>query len=127
MRRSPSHFPAGDRPPVIESFAPSAAGEKAGLLWIGPQSTEQPDRWWVWDIVISKAFRGQGLGKQVMLLAEIEARARGAVELGPNVFAHNTVAVNLDRSLGYEMTSSQHRRQADGSLPVGSHPSRQCR
>ena len=81
------------------------------MRWIGPQSTEQPDRWWVWDIVISKAFRGQGLGRQVMLLAEIEARARGAVELGLNVFAHNTVAVNLYQSLGYEMTSMRmHKR-----------------
>ena len=107
MRRAPSRFPAGDRPPVIESFASSTAG----LLWIGPQSTEQPDRWWVWDIVISKAFRGQGLGRQVMLLAEIEARARGAVELGLNVFAHNTVAVNLSQSLGYEMTSMRMQKR----------------
>jgi ribosomal protein S18 acetylase RimI-like enzyme len=120
-------FPGGRPAAGHRVFCAEHGGEKAGLLRIGPQSTEQPDRRWVWDIVISKAFRGQGLGRQVMLLAEIEARARGAVELGLNVFAHNTVAVNLYQSLGYEMTSSQHRRQADGSLPVGSHPSRQCR
>ncbi len=46
-----------------------------------------------------------------MLLAEIEARTRGAVELGLNVFAHNTVAVNLSQSLGYEMTSMRMRKR----------------
>ena len=74
-------FPGGQPAAGHRVFCVEHGGEKAGLLWIGPQSTEQPDRWWVWDIVISKAFRGQGLGRQVMLLAEIEARARGAVEL----------------------------------------------
>ena len=78
-------FPGGRPAAGHRVFCAEHGGEKAGLLWIGPQSNEQPDSWWVWDIVISKAFRGQGLGRQVMLLAEIEARARGAVELGLNV------------------------------------------
>ena len=104
-------FPGGRPAAAHRVFCVEHGGEKAGVLWIGPQSTEQPDRWWVWDIVISKAFRGQGLARQVMLLAESEARARGAVDLGLNVFAHNTVAVNLYQSLGYEMTSMRmHKR-----------------
>ena len=78
-------FPGGRPAAGHRVFCVEHGGEKAGLLWIGPQSTEQPDRWWVWDIVISKAFRGQGLGRQVMLLAEIEARAQGAAKHKPAI------------------------------------------
>jgi ribosomal protein S18 acetylase RimI-like enzyme len=85
-------------------------GTPVGTLWIGPQSALAPDRWWVWDIVIDEAFRGQGLGRQAMLLAETEARARGAIELGLNVFGHNHVAAGLYRSLGYEVTAMQMRK-----------------
>lgn len=104
-------FPGGRPAAGHRVFRVEHGGEKAGLLWIGPQSTEQPDRWWVFDLVITRAFRGQGLGRQVMLLAETEARARGAVELGLNVFGHNTVAVHLYQSLGYEMTSMRTRKR----------------
>ena len=104
-------FPCGRPAAAHRVFCVEHGGEKAGVLWIGPQSTEQPDRWWVWDIVITKAFREQGLGRQVMLLAEIEARARGAVDLGLNVFGHNTAAVNLHQSLGYQMTSMRMHKQ----------------
>lgn len=85
-------------------------GEPAGFLWIGPQAPELPDRWWVWDVLIEEAFRGQGVGRQTMLLAESEAKAHGAIELGLNVFAHNEVAIGLYRSLGYELTAQQMRK-----------------
>ncbi|MCV7178926.1 GNAT family N-acetyltransferase [Mycolicibacterium sphagni] len=102
-------FP-GDQPAAgHQVFRVEHGGEKAGVLWIGPQPTE-PQRWWVFDIVISSALRGQGLGRRAMLLAENEARAQGAVELGLNVFGHNTVAVALYQSLGYEMTSMRMRK-----------------
>jgi ribosomal protein S18 acetylase RimI-like enzyme len=92
-------------------FRVEREGEKAGILWIGPRAAEEPDRWWVWDIVIAEAYRGQGIGRQTMLLAESEARARGASELGLNVFGHNTVAVGLYRSLDYETTAIQMRKR----------------
>jgi ribosomal protein S18 acetylase RimI-like enzyme len=102
-------FPGGHPVAGHHVFRLEHGGEKAGVLWIGPQPTE-PRRWWVFDIVISSALRGQGLGRQAMLLAEDEARAQGAVELGLNVFGHNTVAVALYQSLGYEMTSMRMRK-----------------
>jgi ribosomal protein S18 acetylase RimI-like enzyme len=40
-----------------------------------------------------------------MLLAEDEARKRGATELGLNVFGTNAVARHLYESLGYNPTS----------------------
>jgi ribosomal protein S18 acetylase RimI-like enzyme len=103
-------FPGGRPAAGHLVFRIEHRGEKAGVLWIGPQSTTEPKRWWVHDIVIDGALRGQGLGRQAMLLAESEARAQGAVELGLNVFGHNTVAVALYQSLGYEMTSMRMRK-----------------
>ena len=40
-----------------------------------------------------------------MELAEVEARAGGATELGLNVFGHNQVARQLYESMGYVATS----------------------
>ncbi|MCS5717942.1 GNAT family N-acetyltransferase [Herbiconiux sp. CPCC 205763] len=80
-------------------------GEFVGVLWIGPMSPRHPQEWWVFDIEIDEAYRGRGVGRETMLLAETEARAHGAVKLGLNVFGHNTVAQRLYTSLGYETTA----------------------
>lgn len=103
-------FPDGRPVPPNLVFSVQRDSRSVGVLWLGPQGPRTPDRWWVWDIVIDEAFRGQGIGRETMLLAEEESRARGAIELGLNVFAHNEVAAGLYRSLGYEMTAMQMRK-----------------
>jgi ribosomal protein S18 acetylase RimI-like enzyme len=85
------------------------AGRPVGYLWIGPAGPD-PQRWWVWDILIDDDQRGRGYGRQAMLLAEQLARAQGATTIGLNVFAHNVVARNLYSSLGYEENSVQMRK-----------------
>ena len=45
-------------------------------------------------------------------MAEIEARTRGAVELGLNVFAHNTVAVNTGPGLREQQPADRVGRKA---------------
>jgi ribosomal protein S18 acetylase RimI-like enzyme len=84
-------------------------GQRVGELWIGPYS-DDPHRWWVWNIAIDDAHRGKGLGRKAMLLAENLARDNGANSLGLNVFARNRVARNLYQSLGYEESSVQMRK-----------------
>jgi ribosomal protein S18 acetylase RimI-like enzyme len=98
-------FPAGRPAPGHRLYRLEEDGRPVGSLWIGPASSSQPDSCWVWDIVIDEAQRGRGLGKAAMLLAEDEARAAGATELGLNVFGHNTVARRLYESLGYTPVS----------------------
>ena len=66
---------------------------------------------WVWEVVVDEQHRGRGLGRAAMLLAEEQARAAGAVELGLNVFGYNTVARALYESLAYETVSMQMRKQ----------------
>ena len=84
-------------------------GNRAGYVWVGPLGPD-PSRWWVWDIAIEVARRGQGLGRVAMALAESIAREHGAVSLGLNVFAHNTVARKLYDGLGYEEASVTMRK-----------------
>jgi len=50
-----------------------------------------------------------------MLLAEELARTNGALSIGLNVFADNTVARNLYASLGYRETSVHMRKQLSPS------------
>lgn len=90
------------------------AGKPIGELWVG-QFGEDPARWWVWNVRIDDQFRGRGLGRRAMLLAEDLARVRGAVTIGLNVFAHNVVARNLYSSLGYREAAIQMRKDLRSS------------
>ena len=80
-------------------------GRALGSLWIGPADSGPSESWWVWDITLDAEHRGHGYGKAAMLLAEHEARARGATVLGLNVFGTNTIARHLYESLGYQVVA----------------------
>lgn len=80
-----------------------------GELWVGPFD-DDPQRWWVWDVAIDEPYRGRGLGRAAMVLAERLAGEHGATSIGLNVFARNEVARGLYRSLGYEEASVQMRK-----------------
>jgi GNAT superfamily N-acetyltransferase len=80
-----------------------------GYLWIG-MARSDPERWWVWDVMIEEELRGRGCGRQAMLLAEELARREGALTIGLNVFGHNQAARTLYSSLGYQETSVQMRK-----------------
>lgn len=89
-----------------------------GYLWVGRDNSDDPTAWWIWDIVVDPAFRGRGLGREGMRLAEEYARSQGAATLGLNVFGFNTTARGLYESLGYETTSVKMRKQlSNGGEP----------
>lgn len=98
-------FPAGRPAPGHLLSRVMENDEPVGWLWIGPRTPERPEAFWVWDVAIDEPYRGKGRGRAAMLLAEEEARAAGATEIGLNVFGHNTVARGLYESLGYETKS----------------------
>jgi ribosomal protein S18 acetylase RimI-like enzyme len=82
-----------------------------GFLWIGPPMSEEPGaKYWVWNVEIEESYRGQGLGRAAMALAEDAARAHGATELGLSVFGHNPVARRLYESMGYVTKTVQMRK-----------------
>jgi ribosomal protein S18 acetylase RimI-like enzyme len=88
------------------------AGEQpVGWLWLAvPQPGGDPHMAWVNDVEVDEAFRGRGYGRQVMLLAEQEAAARGMTSVGLNVHGSNAVARDLYDSLGYQVTAQQMKK-----------------
>ncbi len=104
-------FPDGLPSPTNAVFIlmDSALGN-VGYIWIGCDSSGDPDSWWVWDIVVEAEHRGKGFGRQAMILAEGYARAHGGQTLGLNVFGFNNTARRLYESLGYETISIKMRK-----------------
>lgn len=99
-------FPSGVPSPGHVVFdVINDAGEAAGYVWIGPDTSADPAAWWIWDLCIDADQRGRGLGRAAMLLGEEYARTQGAQTLGLSVFGFNTGARRLYESLGYETTS----------------------
>jgi ribosomal protein S18 acetylase RimI-like enzyme len=87
-----------------------ADAEVCGHVWIGPRAIGDIEHWWVWDIEIAEAFRGRGIGRRVMGMAEDRARQRGAAEIGLSVFADNVAARHLYDDLGYREASLRLRK-----------------
>lgn len=108
VRRDRADFFPGDQPaPGQLAFRLLDDEQPVGTLWIGPIPDSDPGHWWVWSIEIEEPFRGRGLGRAAMEVAEAQARRAGATKLGLNVFAANAVARGLYESLGYETTQLQ--------------------
>jgi ribosomal protein S18 acetylase RimI-like enzyme len=61
--------------------------------------------WYVWDVAVHEAFRGRGIGRATMTLAEEFALSQGATTMQLNVFAYNEPAIGLYGSMGYTVTS----------------------
>lgn len=72
-------------------------GTRVGILWVAFVGGKA----FVYDVETDEAFRGQGHGRSLMLLAEAQAIAADRRVLGLNVFAGNTPAERLYESLGY--------------------------
>jgi ribosomal protein S18 acetylase RimI-like enzyme len=83
-----------------------ASAERVGYLWFGPRLGDpDPDVAWLYDIFVEETGRGRGIGRTMMDLLEIEARAAGCRRIELNVFGDNAPANGLYDSAGYvEMT-----------------------
>lgn len=86
-------------------------GSTIGYVWVGTDSSEDSNSWWVWDIVIDSEHRGKGLGSATMKLAEDYARSRGAHTLGLSVFGFNHGARKLYESMGYQTVTTKMKKQ----------------
>ncbi|MBC9715595.1 GNAT family N-acetyltransferase [Streptomyces sp. TRM66268-LWL] len=76
-------------------------GEVAGTIWVAGQEGSR----YVYWVQVTEEFRGRGHGRTLMNLAERDARAAGVGRLALNVYTHNTSAVRLYESLGYQPVS----------------------
>lgn len=78
--------------------------ELIGWIWISLAAEGPPGLAWLYDIEIVPEHRGQGHGREVMQLAEMEAKLLGCKRLGLHVFAPNKVAHHLYETCGYQVT-----------------------
>jgi GNAT superfamily N-acetyltransferase len=78
-----------------------ATDEPVGRVWFAERPRGARTVAWLYEIAIDEHRRGQGLGRQAMLLLEDEVRRRGLPLIALNVFGGNERARSLYRSLGY--------------------------
>ncbi|NJM57844.1 MAG: GNAT family N-acetyltransferase [Synechococcales cyanobacterium RU_4_20] len=91
-----------------EQSAPEqSAPASVGCLWMGTAVDQvRGDRHGhIFLLYIAPEHRRQGLGRQLMQVAEAWAVARGDRKLSLQVFSHNTAALALYQSLGYQPQS----------------------
>jgi ribosomal protein S18 acetylase RimI-like enzyme len=103
-------FSAGLQTPGQLLFQIVAGDEPVGSLWLAVPGPDHPAMSWVYNIEIDQAHRGHGYGRQAMVLAEEESRARGMTSVGLNVHGQNKVAISLYDSLGYIVTAQQMKK-----------------
>lgn len=103
-------FSAGLATPGQLVFRLIAGHNPVGWLWLAVPGPDDPAMAWVYNVQVDEACRGRGYGRQAMLLAEREARARGMTSIGLNVHGKNSVAISLYDSLGYEVTAQQMKK-----------------
>lgn len=92
-------FPGGRASPGNELFhlVETETGERVGVLWHRLDGRGL----WLYHVEIAPGRRGEGLGREAMVLLEDEARRLGAPRIELNVFGGNAPARSLYRSLGY--------------------------
>ena len=80
-------------------------GSVAGWLWLADRGGDNGRTMFVFAIELFPEFRGRGIGRAAMTLAEEETRKHGIPSLSLNVFGSNDVARRLYTSLGYHETA----------------------
>lgn len=98
-------LPQGHKTPghEIYSVVDSSTQKAVGMVWFG--HNKEKNSVFIYDIVILESMRSAGLGRQTMRLVENRARELGAKEVALHVFGHNTRAIGLYQSLGFEVTN----------------------
>jgi RimJ/RimL family protein N-acetyltransferase len=95
-------------------------GEIAGRLSIArdphPASRHVADL----GLMVAQGYRRRGVGRVLMLAAEVWARGAGVVKIELHVFPHNEGAIGLYEELGYrrEGLRLKHYRRGDELLDV---------
>lgn len=100
-----SLLPQGVDTPNHYVYTVCDADQRVGVIWMRATLDAALKSGFIFDITIDAAHRGQGYGRQAMLLIEEKARELGLTQIGLHVFAKNNIARKLYESLGYETKS----------------------
>ena len=80
---------------------------EVGILWMLVENGMA----FVYDLQVHADQRRRGYGRAIMLAGEQAARSKGATSIALNVFGQNTGAKSLYDQLGYQVTSTQMRKE----------------
>lgn len=72
-----------------------------GFIWLFKNINQGEQRLHVIQIVVKEEYRNKGIGKQLMMEAEKQAKNNDITTLELNVIEENRAAVSLYESLGY--------------------------
>ncbi len=111
-------LPAGLETPEHHLWTVHADGPTVGHLWVRVRPSADEVEAFVYDVELLPQARGRGLGRATMLAAEDAARDLGATVVRLNVFGHNTVAIGLYSSLGYQVSAATMTCRLDGRAGV---------
>ena len=81
------------------------AGKEVGYIWYTIRNDGKNHKAFICDILVRKEFRGHGFGRRALVDLEEQVKSMGLNKIGLHVFAVNTVAVGLYKSMGYEVNS----------------------
>lgn len=100
------YFPGGALPEGQDLFlaVDPATDEVVGRLWMAVRQVPHPVAY-IYDVEVTSARRGQGIGRQLMAHAEAWAQARAIDRIALHVFGDNLRARALYRDLGYVETN----------------------
>jgi len=104
-------LPGGLRTPGHLLWTAHEGDTAVGMIWVHLHDRLEGTAAFVYDVKVHDDMRRRGHGRAMMLAAEDEARSRGAVSIGLNVFGSNAGARALYEQLGYEITSIQMRKR----------------
>ena len=102
-------------------YLAKAGGTLAGIITLNRDSDPEyatadwqyngPDYRVVHRLCVSPALQGQGIGRQMMQLAETMLKDSGVKSLRLDAFSQNPHALKLYQNLGYHITGTAHWRK----------------
>ena len=110
-RENAQDLPQGLDTPGHDIFVGLADGEEVGVLWLYTNPSLKVPETMIYDIEIAESRRGTGLGRELLAAAEEWCAGHGIGLLKLHVFAHNTAAVSLYESAGFEATNINMAKQ----------------
>lgn len=111
LRRDVSYWSRSIETENSTTFIAESSGEIVGFVTVGRRATEDLSLLLpccfahVGSVCVTEAFRGQGIGRELMAQAELWAAANGAAEVRLSVWSFNQPALRLYEELGYEVRS----------------------
>jgi ribosomal protein S18 acetylase RimI-like enzyme len=107
-------------------FVAEVDGQRAGLLWFGPNRNlvTGEEEGWIYNVTVLPAYRGRGLGRRLMQHAENYAGEQGYAVIGLMVAVHNAAAREFYHRLDFQDSNLLMRKQlpARSALPPVADP-----